>query len=86
MQRKSLAAIRLTDQRKKALGEAIEAFYQAEYGERIGLIMRERILELFLEELGPVVYNQALDDAQHWFTRMRENLEVDYELLYKRLD
>ena len=81
--RAALPAITLSDCQKKALQDKIEAYYQEEYGENVGILRRERIMQLFLEEMGPVLYNRALDDAHAWAKRALENLDADYILLYK---
>ena len=46
-------------------------------------IQEQQILELFMETLAPIIYNQALDDAFKWYKAMSENLESDYYSLYK---
>ena len=32
--------------------------------------------------MAPIIYNKALDDAQHWCQQQAENLQLDYYLLY----
>lgn len=77
------AGIALTEAQKKSMMEEIHAFYLDEYGEDIGVIKETRILDFVLEELAPVIYNKALDDARHWHSQQMENLENDYYLLYR---
>ena len=48
-----------------------------------GIIKQQRIMELFMEQLAPMIYNKALDDAMMWYKRMQDNLEADYYALYK---
>lgn len=81
--RKSLSAISLTDEEKKWLASEIRAFYLDERGEDIGIIEQQQLLDLFVERLGPVVYDKGLDDARKWYQSQMENLESDYYLLYK---
>lgn len=86
MQRKSInTVIQLSDEQKKAIGSEIEAFYLDVRGEEIGIIERQQILELFTEQLAPIIYNKALDDAQRWYKQAQENLEMDYYSLYRDL-
>ena len=76
-------AVRLTEEQKKLLMGEIHDFFHSEYGEDIGMIKQSNILDLFLEQLAPVVYNKALDDAMLWYKRQQDNLEADFYSLYK---
>ena len=81
--KKQGALIQLSDVQKKKLIEEIRAFYLEERGVEIGMIEERQILDLFCEQLAPIVYNKALDDALRWMKERMGNLEVDYYLLYK---
>ena len=84
MNRRSLnEVIKLSDEQKKQLGEEIRTFFLEERGEEIGMIQERQILDLFCEQLAPIIYNKALDDALRWMKGQMGNLEVDYYLLYK---
>ena len=73
----------LNDAQKKQLISEIRAFYQDVRGEDVGMIEERQVLDLFCEQLAPIVYNKALDDALRWMKGQMENIEVDYYLLYK---
>ena len=75
--------IQLSEEQKKALREAIHAYYLDQRDEDIGIILQEGLLDLFLEELAPIVYNKALDDAKLWFSRRMDDVEADFYELYK---
>ena len=75
--------IRLSDEQKKQIAAEIKAFYLEERGEEIGMIEERQIMDLFCEQLAPIVYNKALDDALRWMKGQMGNIEVDYYLLYK---
>lgn len=77
--------VNLTEEQKKAIMEQIHSFYLEEYDEDLGIIKQQRILDLFVEELAPIVYNKALDDAMLWYKRQQENLEADFYSLYKEM-
>ena len=82
--RKNLSAISLTEEEKKWMADEIKGFYLDERGEDIGIIEQQQLLDLFVERLGPVVYDKGLDDARRWYQSQMENLESDYYLLYKK--
>ncbi|MDL2301565.1 DUF2164 domain-containing protein [Lachnospiraceae bacterium OttesenSCG-928-D06] len=75
--------IQLSEEHKKVLAKEIEAFYLDVRGESIGIIGCQQIIDLFMENMAPVVYNQALDDVQKWYKRIADNIESDYYSLYK---
>jgi len=49
--------------RAQALG-SIERYFEEHMQERIGNIQAAALLNFFLEEIGPSVYNKAIADAQ----------------------
>lgn len=75
--------MKLTDEQRKAIKEEIHAYYLDERGEDIGIILQEGLLDLFLEQLAPIIYNKALDDAKLWFSRRMDDINSDYYELYK---
>lgn len=75
--------VRLSEEQKKHAMEEIHAFFDEEYGEDIGIIKQQRIMELFMEQLAPIIYNKALDDAMLWYKRQQDNIEADFYALYK---
>lgn len=73
----------LSDEEKKALTSAIEAFYLETRDEKIGMIAARETLDFFLDVLGKKIYNKGLDDALRFFKQTQENAEADYFSLYK---
>lgn len=67
--------INLSDNQKKAMKEAIHAYYLDERGEDIGILHQEGLFDLFMEQLAPIVYNAALDDAKYWYSRRMDDVE-----------
>lgn len=85
MKRESFKMIKLTDKEKEMLREEISSFYLDIRGEQIGIIEKEQLLDLFAENLAPLIYNRALDDAKNWYQQQQNNMEMDYYMLYKEL-
>lgn len=75
--------INLSDNQKKAIKDAIHAYYLDERGEDIGILHQEGLFDLFMKQLAPIVYNAALDDAKFWYSRRMNDVEADYYELYK---
>ena len=84
MKRKSLnETIKLSDDQKKQIISEIKAFYLDVRDEELGIIEEQQIMDLFLENLAPIIYNKALDDAKRWYMQQMDNLDTDYYLLYR---
>lgn len=63
--------------RKEAVA-SIMRYFEENMDERIGNIAAGGLLGFFLEEIGPVVYNQAVADVQE---RLQQRLsEIDLEV------
>ncbi len=81
--RRNIPQIRLSDSQREKLKAEIKAFYAAEREEEIGMIEQIQLLNLFEEQMAPIIYNKALDDAKKWFAQMMDNLDSDFYTLYK---
>ena len=65
------------DARKEAIA-SIERYFQENMEERIGNIAAGALLGFFLEEIGPLVYNQAVAEVQE---RLQARIsEIDIEI------
>lgn len=74
--------INLDKIKKEQLIEEIKKYFYNESGEDIGNLRGRMILEFFLEKIGPVIYNQGVNDAH---TYMKSKLDDVFELeIYKR--
>lgn len=65
------------DARKEAIA-SIERYFEENMSQKIGNIAAGALLGFFLEEIGPLVYNQAVAEVQE---RLQARImEVDIEL------
>jgi uncharacterized protein (DUF2164 family) len=55
--------IRLAPERRSALVEAIQRHFRDEFDEELSAFRAEGLLDFFVAELGPPVYNQGVRDA-----------------------
>jgi uncharacterized protein (DUF2164 family) len=58
--------IRLSAERRKRLIEEIQGHFNDEFDERLSEFRAEGLLDFFLAELGPAVYNQGVHDARDY--------------------
>lgn len=57
---------------------SIERYFQENMDERIGNIAAAALLNFFVEEIGPVIYNQAVTEVQE---RLQQRvMEIDLEV------
>lgn len=66
--------IKLEKDTEKYLIESIQRFFAEEMEDEIGDLKALRILEFFIREIGPSVYNQAIADAQSFLQEKTADL------------
>lgn len=69
--------IELTKDVREALIESIERYFRETMDEPIGNLAASDLLSFFLQELGPVVYNQAIEDARDRLATRLEDLPYE---------
>lgn len=62
------------DRRERAVAE-IRRFFDDELDQEIGDLKAILVLEFFLRDLAPFVYNAAVQDARAWIRERLEDLE-----------
>jgi uncharacterized protein (DUF2164 family) len=67
--------IELDPETTKKLTASIQQFVADELDQDIGDLRAGTVLEYFLKEIGPAVYNQAIADAQAYFQARVADLE-----------
>ncbi|MCP3985280.1 MAG: DUF2164 domain-containing protein [bacterium] len=70
--------VQLTDERRTALIEAVQAFFAERFDEDLGELRAGLILDFFVERLGPPVYNQAIHDAHSFIQEKLVDLEGEF--------
>ena len=70
--------IRLADDRRARLLRSMRAFFEDELDVELGDLRAARILDFFVKELGPPVYNQAIQDSRAFLTEKLELLEAEF--------
>ena len=63
MANQSPMRIRLSPERRTGLVSAIKEYFSAEFDESLSDFRAEGLLDFFLRQLGPPVYNQGVRDA-----------------------
>lgn len=74
---KSLMRIKLSDERREDLLRSIVEFYADNFDEDLSEFRAQAVLDFFVKELGPPVYNQAIRDAHAYMQDKLSDLEGD---------
>jgi uncharacterized protein (DUF2164 family) len=69
--------IRLSDDRRAALLQAIRRYFDEHFDEPISDFRAEALLDFFLTALGPAVYNQGVHDASGYIQEKLAEIEGD---------
>lgn len=67
--------IRLTDERRVRLLASIKRFYEDSFDETPSDFRAAELLDFFVAEIGPVVYNQGVQDARGFLQERLDDLE-----------
>ena len=77
-ERRMAMHIKLEEDRKELMLHSIKGFYADSFDEELSDFKALKILEFFVSELGPPVYNQAIRDARAFVQEKLEDLEGDF--------
>jgi uncharacterized protein (DUF2164 family) len=69
-------AIKLADETKKQVIASIKRYFAENLDEEIGDLKADLVLDYFLLEIGPTIYNQAILDAQAYFQEKTADLDA----------
>ena len=69
--------IRLSDDRRSILVEAIQRQFADDFDEPLSDFRAGQILDFFVAELGPPVYNQGVRDASAYIAEKLADIEGD---------
>jgi uncharacterized protein (DUF2164 family) len=69
--------IRLSPERRANLRQTITAYFAEHFDEPLSDFRAQALLEFFLRELGPPVYNQGVRDASGYMQKKLADIEGD---------
>lgn len=78
-----MLTVKLSREQKEPLVRRVQEYFQDERGEEIGDLAAEFFLDYMIQELGPVIYNQAIQDAVKLVGEKMVSLEDDLHSLEK---
>ena len=69
--------IELTKEARAEAIKSIERYFEENMEERIGNIAAGALLNFFVEDIGPVIYNQAVAEAQDRLRARIDELDIE---------
>ena len=75
--------IKISKDDKEQIIAQIQAHFEMERGEELGIIGSEQLYEFFVQELGPYIYNQGVRDAKKMVNEKVMNIDEDITSLEK---
>jgi len=75
MSSQSPTRIRLSPERRASLLRAVKAHFSAEFDEPLSDFRAEGLVDFFVRELGPPVYNQGVRDASSFMQEKLADIE-----------
>ena len=70
--------IKLSSDRRAILRKLLTEFYAENFGAELSEYRAERLLDFFIKQLGPPIYNQAIADARAFMSKKLEDLDVEF--------
>ena len=67
--------IRLSEERRELLATAIQQLFLEEFEQDLSEFQAQRLIDFFMRQLGPPVYNQAIQDARAHIQLKLEDLD-----------
>ncbi len=67
--------IKLADERRAEFVAALQNLFHSEFDETLSDFRANEVLDLFLKNLGPSVYNQAVQDVRAYFQTRLDDLD-----------
>jgi len=69
--------IRLSEERRAALVDGVQTYFRTEFDEELSDFRANGLIDLFVAELGPPVYNQGVRDASAYVAEKLQDIEGD---------
>ncbi|MDQ8738651.1 DUF2164 domain-containing protein [Paenibacillus sp. LHD-38] len=74
---------KLPKEQKEQLAARIQHYFELERSETIGSIAAEQLLDFMIQEIGPHLYNHAINDARKAVLERMQTLEDELYALEK---
>lgn len=70
----------LSDDRRGQVVEALQSYFQAEFDEPLSSFRADELVNFMLGQIGPSMYNQAIQDARGYISEKLDDLDTEFTL------
>ncbi|MED5017341.1 DUF2164 domain-containing protein [Paenibacillus chibensis] len=77
--------IKLPKEQKAEIVDRVQGYFEDERSESIGQLGAEQLIDFMIIELGPYIYNKAIEDARAFITEKMAQIDDDLYALEKPL-
>jgi len=70
--------IKLSEERREHLVTSTQQLFLDEFERDLSEFQARRLIEFFMGQMGPAVYNQAIQDARAFFLAKLDDLDGEY--------
>ena len=78
-----MMSIKLPKEQKTELAQSVQAYFEEERSESIGQLVAEQLIDFMISELGPYIYNQAIEDTRALITEKMAQIDDELYTLEK---
>lgn len=71
-------SIELTREERERAVASLERYFETELDQRIGNIAAAALLGYFIEEVGPLIFNQAVQQVQERLIQRTQELDIEF--------
>lgn len=72
-----MLVLKIPKEHKMSIVSRMQAYFGAEFSQPVGNLAAEHLLHFMVEQLGPVIYNQAINDARAVVTQQMERIDEE---------
>lgn len=80
-----MLSIKLPKEQKEEIVQSVQAYFEEERSESIGQLAAEQLIDFMIGELGPYIYNKAIEDARMMITGKMAQIDDELYALEKPL-
>ncbi|RIX53675.1 DUF2164 domain-containing protein [Paenibacillus nanensis] len=78
-----LLSIKLPKEQKMEIVRNVQAYFEGERSEQLGDLGAEQLIDFMIGELGPYIYNKAIEDARQLVLEKMNQIEDEFYSLEK---
>lgn len=75
-----MTKLELSDERRSQIVEALQGHFQSQFDETLSAFRADELVDFMLAQIGPSLYNQAIQDARAYMAEKLDDLDTEFTL------